>query len=271
MAEITGDDLWKKEVWLDEEGAALVLEHRMAAARLGFLEMWDSLRDLKEFDSVKDHTSPEINWFANFVMPLIQTENPFEMANITKKNNKDLFKKADKEILGKIKSNVDKIKKAYADNLDITFGEMVEIVREGGVFELPRKYNEESERFAQFLSTKYSQIVPYSKYVNETSGFRTHQGVKGLEFSRVMAIIDDNEAGGNWFSYEKLFGIKNKTETDLRNEREGKETSIDRTRRLFYVICTRAKESLAIVLYADTAKQNIPKDWFTEDEVIVLR
>ncbi|MDR2924880.1 MAG: UvrD-helicase domain-containing protein [Azoarcus sp.] len=251
MAEITGDNLWGKEEWRDEEGAALVLEHRMAAVRLGFVEMWDSL---KEFDSVKDGTSAEIKWFANFIIPLVQTENPFEIANITKKNNKDLFKNTNKETLGKIKSNVDKIKKAYTNNPDITFGEMVEIAREGGVFELPRKYNEESERFAPFFASKFSQIIPYSKYINETSGFRTHHGVKGLEFDCVMAIVDNNS---NWRAYQHPQFFLTGTANDV-------------TLRLLYVICTRAKKSLAIVLYENRAKESIAKGWFADDEIIPL-
>ena len=66
--------------------------------------------------------------------------------------------------------------------------------------------------------------------------------VKGLEFPRVMVIIDDSEAKGFMFSYEKLFGVKNKTQTDKKNEIEGKDTSIFRTKRLFYVACSRAEE-----------------------------
>jgi DNA helicase-2/ATP-dependent DNA helicase PcrA len=89
-----------------------------------------------------------------------------------------------------------------------------------------------------------------------------------------MAIIDDSEARGFLFSYDKLFGIKSKTENDMKNEREGKETGIDRTRRLFYVICSRAKESLAIVAYTDNParlKTNLSgKGWFADDEIIVI-
>ncbi|MDR2884121.1 MAG: ATP-dependent helicase [Deferribacteraceae bacterium] len=254
MAEITGDTLWKKDMWENEEGATLVLEHRMAAIRLEYVEMWDSLKDLKEFDSIKDGSSADINWFANFIMPLVQTENPFEIAKITKKNNKDLFKKADKERLEKIKNNVNKIRESYANNPDITFEAIVKIVREGGIFEIPRKYNEESERFASFFATKFSQIIPYSKYVNETSDFRTHHGVKGLQFDRVMAIVD-NESNWNTYNHAQLFlnGSAN-----------------DSTLRLLYVICTRAKKSLAIVLYADMAQENIASSLFAESEIIVL-
>ncbi len=74
-----------------------------------------------------------------------------------------------------------------------------------------------------FCLPPFSQIVPYVSYIIEKASFDTHQGVKGLEFPRVMVIIDDTEARGFSFGYEKLFGAKAKTKTDLENEREGKE------------------------------------------------
>ncbi|WP_323059452.1 hypothetical protein [Aeromonas hydrophila] len=58
----------------------------------------------------------------------------------------------------------------------------------------------------------------------------------------------------------------------MKRQDEGKETSVDRTRRLFYVTCSRAEESLAIIAYTnnpDTVKKNaIDYGWFHEDEVI---
>lgn len=98
------------------------------------------------------------------------------------------------------------------------------------------------------------------------------QGVKGLEFPRVVVIMDDDEAQGFLFSYEKLFGAKGKTDTDIKNE--GKDTSIARTKRLFYVACTRAEQSLAIIAYThncDAVRQTaIKNNWFSEEEIIVL-
>ena len=64
-----------------------------------------------------------------------------------------------------------------------------------------------------------------------------------------MVILDDNEARGFLFQYEKLFGVAEPTSTDVKNQREGKESSIDRTRRLLYVTCSRAQKSLALILY----------------------
>ena len=89
-----------------------------------------------------------------------------------------------------------------------------------------------------------------------------------------MVIMDDTEARGFLFSYEKLFGAKPKTATDIKNESEGKDTGIMRTTRLFYVACTRAEKSLAVVAYTDdknaVRKTAVLNDWFSEGEIEVL-
>ena len=97
--------------------------------------------------------------------------------------------------------------------------------------------------------------------------------MKGLQFDRVMVIMDDSDAGGFLFSYDKLFGAKEKTRADLTNEREGKETTIDRTRRLFYVTCSRTKGSLALIAYSSDPQKVrdtlIAAGWFEDHEVQV--
>ena len=51
-------------------------------------------------------------------------------------------------------------------------------------------------------------------------------------------------------SYDKLFGGKNLSSADHFNVQEGKETTIDRSLRLLYVTCSRAYESLALMLWS---------------------
>ena len=137
--------------------------------------------------------------------------------------------------------------------------------------------DEEDEVFIAWeeaLKANFTEIVKYNEYINEESKFGTHQGVKGLEFERVMVIIDDEESKGFMFSYDKLFGLKPLTPTDKKNIDEGKETGIDRTMRLFYVACSRAKESLAIVAYTDLPKELkknvVSNGWFNEEEVEII-
>ena len=76
------------------------------------------------------------------------------------------------------------------------------------------------------------------------------------------------------FAYDKLFATKAKSKTDLENEAAGKETTIDRTRRLFYVTCSRAEQSLAVVYY--TADPTLARDamirqeWFEPGEIELI-
>jgi DNA helicase-2/ATP-dependent DNA helicase PcrA len=121
------------------------------------------------------------------------------------------------------------------------------------------------------LEAPFDQIERYDRYVRGVSQFDTHQGVKGLEFPRVMVVVSDEEARGFMFAYDKLFGTKAKTKTDLENEVAGKETTVDRTRRLFYVTCSRAEQSLAVVYY--TSEPTLARDamirqqWFEPAEI----
>ena len=85
--------------------------------------------------------------------------------------------------------------------------------------------------------------------------------------------MDALETRGFIFDYEKLFGAKPPSTADQKNIREGKETSLDRTRRLFYVTCSRARKSLAIVAYSEAPEEvraNMVKSgWFDENEIVL--
>ena len=111
-------------------------------------------------------------------------------------------------------------------------------------------------------------------YVRGQSQFGTHQGVKGLEFPRVLVVINDDEARGFLFAYDKFFGTKEKSKADVENEAAGRETGSDRTRRLFYVTCSRAEKSLAIVYYSPdpaVARSAILQyGWFEQGEVELI-
>ena len=55
-----------------------------------------------------------------------------------------------------------------------------------------------SEAWRKALMCSFSQFEKYVEYISGESqfGFGTHQGIKGLEFPRVMVIMDDEEAKG---------------------------------------------------------------------------
>jgi DNA helicase-2/ATP-dependent DNA helicase PcrA len=101
-----------------------------------------------------------------------------------------------------------------------------------------------------FLNSRAAQFWGYREYIDQLSPFSTQQGVKGAEFNRVLVVLDDEESRHFQFSYDKYWGIRPLSENDLENQQAGKDTVIDRTRRLFYVCCTRAMTDLAVVFFS---------------------
>jgi DNA helicase-2/ATP-dependent DNA helicase PcrA len=86
---------------------------------------------------------------------------------------------------------------------------------------------DELSAWRRALGAPTEELDRYNQYVGGKSKFDTHQGVKGREFPRVMVIINDDEARGFLFSYEKLFGAKERSKTDVENEASGNEHRSD--------------------------------------------
>lgn len=305
MKDFTNDDKWED---YETDVMTLTLEHHMAARRMGFSTFFDPLYAVDKIKtSLLDGTSTSINLFSKIVLALYQAyinNNKFEVANVIKKhselvNKQTLLKETNKlSAFHSTNEKVNELMSLWGDGNQPTLLEILKKINETKLFKIPSTLklvlattvaevteNEEEEELDKdddilgawevALTAKFSEIIEYSKYINEESAFGTHQGVKGLEFDRVMVIIDDEESKGFMFSYDKLFGIKPLTSTDQKNIDEGKETGIDRTLRLFYVACSRAKESLAIVSYTDTPeelkKNVINYGWFIDNEVEIIK
>ena len=100
------------------------------------------------------------------------------------------------------------------------------------------------------------------------------RGAYPVAGAAALEHLNDAEARGFLFSFDKLFGTKEKSATDLKNEEIGKETGLDRTRRLLYVTCSRAMKSLALILYspnpAIAREHSIREEWFADDEIVLI-
>ena len=92
-----------------------------------------------------------------------------------------------------------------------------------------------------------------------------------IDALRVVIADDAHTRFKGLASYETLFGVKPLSDASRKKADKGEETTIERTRRLLYVTCTRVEESLALVLYSeapDTIRRFlISKGWMTEEEV----
>jgi len=290
MADETGDNEWLKS----SERKSLILEHHMAATRLGFFNLYSPLNEIKSFDNaLRDGTIPELSFLAKTIRPLIkahQENQDFEISKILRQSSPLLDKRAfaaknekQSELIVATEKAVNTLFSLWDENKVPSCIDILQSVHKSGLFKLndrmeeiltnPTKESSDEKISAlrKALAAPFTQLELYDDYVSGNTQFATHQGIKGLEFPRVVVIIDDAESKGFLFSYEKLFGASPKTETDLKNEREGKDTSIARTTRLFYVACTRAQKSLAVIAY--TRDQNAVKNtamsngWFMKNEI----
>lgn len=301
MGEITGDTKWKE--W--DSVKRLVLEHQMAALRLGFSGLFEPLHGVDSLKtSLKDGSLPELRFFADIVLPLVrahQAKDDFSVSNILKKHSPILDKRKIREssrsrmeVLEDVRSGLNSIFKLWSNGHNPTFKQVLEAISQSNLFFVPvglrpfadasedsataetfQDSSDELDAWRSALETPFHQIEAYSKYVKGKANFDTHQGVKGLEFPRVLVVIDDSAARGNTFSYDKLFRVKEKSEKDLKKEKEGLETGVHRTQRLFYVTCSRAEESLAVLAYVndvDALQARILESrWFEKNEIECLK
>lgn len=53
---------------------------------------------------------------------------------------------------------------------------------------------------AAYFNCPAKQLRGYRTYIEDESPFATHQGIKGAEFQRVLAVLDDGEGRHNQFS-----------------------------------------------------------------------
>jgi len=284
--------------WADGSNyKSLILEHHMAASRFGFSSLYEPLNEVGAFDTVLlKGTIPELKLLAETVSPLVKAYkegNDYEVSKIVKKSRSPLLdKKAfagksdQTELLQKADDAVEGLMALWKDDKIPSCLEVLGSIQSTMLFSLPSRVldilsdSADDSSDAKIVALRKSLLSPfdelekYSAYVTDNTRFATHQGVKGLEFPRVMVIMDDAGSRGFLFSYEKLFGAKAKSDTDINNEREGKDGSILRTTRLFYVACTRAEKSLAVVAYTEnvdkTKETAIANGWFAEDEICLL-
>ena len=303
MAEITHDELWNKEGQVKK----LYLEHRMAAIQQDFIELYDIFYNDNKYKSlILEGSIPELSFFSKLITPLmealLQNDNFIVMEII--RNSSTILKGIESpltlaetvttETLTDTKKSVQKLADLFFSNININFIDILTILEEEKIFTIPPKLDEafqlyknsieiqskkieEETVWIKFLTIPYQQLINYTKYINDETSYATHHGVKGLEFDRVMVVMNDKDKrgrGGLSASYEKLFGVVAESETDIRNKRNGKETDLQRTRRLFYVTCTRAKQSLALVAYTNSPEilkcNMLERKWFDEKEITIL-
>lgn len=299
MSQVTGDEQWAAGT---SARKTLILEHKMAGRRLGFEGVFTPLYAAEHLrTSLLDGTLPVLRLFFEGLMPILDAANSSEFALMEAVRlrspllDAEYMKVATNQLalLQQVGAACQTLCGLFSDN-DPPLAEIVGVLAETGLLEIPDRLRAalvlgvtdeeppetvdrealEVHAYRVLLGRNYSEMAAFAGYAQGFSPFDTHQGVKGLEFPRVMVILNDEEAGGFLFSYEKLLGVEPPSANDIRNQRAGKDDALSRTRRLLYVTCSRAVESLAIVVYTaqpEIAKQRvIEAGWLEPEEVEIV-
>ncbi|UXH38397.1 UvrD-helicase domain-containing protein [Pseudomonas promysalinigenes] len=299
MADITDDDQWA----VGRSGRkTLILEHKMAGRRMGFEGVFTPLYQVEHLRTgLLDGTLPILKLFFERVLPILQAAktNDFSLMEAVRLHSPLLDPKSiraapDQLALLETVGGATRALCELFDEKDPLISDVAHVLFQTGLLDLPERLVAalllgsttddppdtsdrdalETHAYQVLIGRPFSEMQAFAGYTEGLSPFDTHQGVKGLEFPRVMVILNDEEAGGFLFSYEKLLGVKPASDSDIKNQREGKDDSLARTRRLLYVTCSRAEQSLAIVVYTaepELARQRvIDAGWFKDEEVKVL-
>lgn len=301
MVKFSKDNNWESV----SKVKTLILEHSMASTRGEFHEFYEPLSTVDSLrDGALNGSNKIISFITDIVLNFINSvfeDDLFEITRIIKKNSLLLSSSNTSFIsdplgtLREIDTDITALRKILVAKTT-TIRDVLSNIHQANLLIIPdeligylvdsNKENHESEADSELateldkawlnaLNANLIHVQNYASYIAGNLGYATHQGVKGLEFERVIAILDDEESRGFLFSYEKFFGAKELTKKDVENEEAGIDSAISRTRRLFYVICSRAEKSLAVVAYTkepNAVKQKaIDSNWFSEEEIIILR
>ncbi len=111
--------------------------------------------------------------------------------------------------------------------------------------------------YNRIKEVQYSEFQKLYDYLEGKTPFSTQHKTKGTEFDNVLVILDNG--GWNKYNFENMF------------LNTGTESVLERTQKIFYVCCTRAKENLA-VFYHNPSPQVVAKatEWFGNNNVVNL-
>lgn len=127
------------------------------------------------------------------------------------------------------------------------------------------------DKFNEFINEKYyvydrvkkvefSEFQNLFNYLEGSTPFSTQHKIKGAEFNNVLVVLDN----GNWNDYNFEYLLNKEIFVTLKaTKKKSFPTILDRTQKLFYVCCTRAKSNL-VVFYQSPSNGvlNTARAWF---------
>lgn len=249
LDEIKGTDHFNGWDFSDESKTKeLYLTHKLIAKQRGFIDLITAYENSDRLlGNYKDKLAKHLYKMEDFL-------HAYESADYN-----DVLKLTDL----KIKSHNDKVElkkgiKTILQVADNSIDEIIKLTDEQGLIKIDDDLNEyfsdKEEQYNKICDISYSQFRNLYNYEQGFSPYSTQHGVKGTEFDNVFVILDN----GNWnmYNFKSLF------------ENQGNPNVIERTRKVFYVCCSRTENNLVVYFNKPTdSVVSQAQAWFGEANV----
>ena len=240
----------------------LLLTHRKIANSVGYGNILKTCQNYYKYKEILLELRHPYIKFLSYIEGmryLYQSEKYHEIFTILPKNIRTIYNHKQKETIA---SEINVVSKYLLNDKDITIGAMLDECYKTTIFAKPVYINEyeyskvEKEKIKgknfidELRIIKYQEVINVFKYLREDTPFSTKHGVKGTEFENVLVIIDDKSWPSN-YNFNYFFSGRD-------------ESQYERTRKLLYVCCSRAKNNLAILMqsHIDDNGLRTVNNWF---------
>ena len=193
------------------------------------------------------------------IIHLLKIQERLHLYNSKKVN--EFVKKSDYKILSV--NDKKKLKKSIESLVSMkkqTIEEVVNSADEKNIAKKDDNFNnfvkENTYIYNRVRQLPFKEIINLYNFEEDLTPYSTQHGVKGAEFDNVFVILDN----GKWNQYNFKY---------LFEETSGKETIIERTKKMFYVCCSRAKNNLVVFYHKPSDKVlDMAGYWFGKDNLI---
>ncbi|MFY4857492.1 UvrD-helicase domain-containing protein [Aliarcobacter butzleri] len=215
----------------------LYLTHKLIARENKYEELYNLVNANGKSDALtkKDEDRCPFIKFLYQIENIVLLYKENKIQSLLKEINFEINSFKDKRSLNSILNELMSIRETK------TIEEIFKLVVDKKLFQVSQKISDfdlEDETnktyYDELMNRPYKEIIQANKVADEQTPFSTKHGTKGAEFENVLVVIDD-DAWRN-YSFDKYFS------NDITNE-----NIYNRTKNLFYVVCSRAKVNLSIL------------------------
>lgn len=238
----------------------LYLTHRLIAKENEYSELYELVNSNGKSDALtkKDEDRCPFIKFLYQIEDIVDLYQGNKIQILLKKYSFEINSFEDKKQLKRILDILIKVRKRRTIDYVMKYVVKYRLLQKSekmNNFDMSDESNREYDNTLQQI--KYKQVIKACNTADEKTPFSTKHGTKGAEFENVLVVIDDS--AWNMYSFDKYFA------GDTSNDNR-----FNRTRNLFYVVCSRAEKNLAVLGLSQLQTSSQAKIVELFDEVIDL-